>query len=646
MKLVLKYFGKTLKESLLEEGREYFIGRQEECDFVIPEEPGISRKHVKIYQSEESGHWIVESLSEWGGLYLEGEEVSLVELEDSGFLTLKNYVLEFIQEKEQEEEKTSSEHNSSKNSEPEKSIVTNQNSIVEVSEDSSVGKTKVLSDNDLIHSLYIYIEGEFSNHISLNDKQSWIIGRSEDCDISIDYGILTRKHLQISKIDEKFYVKELGSSNKTYLNNKEMKPLKEFLLTANDEISVADLKIVFEVRNKNHKKMMENLPVLSEKTSISLGNSPEMVMPKVVLESAPLEEESGSSSLTFLNKKRLVLLVLLIGMAGGLYFQNKSRQEKKKILAEEQSIKEKENKLEVFLQEAISNLEQNRYRLCIDQLEELHRTADKAYFKNSQEIFRDCHRGLKLQQEKEERLAQEKRAKETQGKITKIVNECKKQYAEKKIKTEEDLNQCARELLVGGLDPENSEISSIKMEIMEKSNIKALQEQKKENYRAYIQSKKALYNRAKKIQNQNKPLKAVAAYNVFLKSARGISSLKTLYQQAESERNNIQRAYDEELNQLYSSCSYLIQNKKMKSAYHDCKKILNFKSDDKKAKEYIHQARDSLRKELKPIYEQSMMHESFSRIEEAMKLWNEILERDISGGYYYKKAQSQIKKYK
>ena len=173
-----------------------------------------------------------------------------------------------------------------------------------------------------------------------------------------------------------------------------------------------------------------------------------------------------------------------------------------------------------------------------------------------------------------------------------------------------------------------------------------MEEQKRAAYRANIQRKKALYNKAKRIRDQNKPLKAIEAYNVFLKSAKAMSSLKELYNQAETEKNEIQKQYDSRLNALHQSCESLIQQKKMKEAYYDCKKVLLFKDDDKTAKEFIQLAQSTLRKELKPLYKKSREDESFSRIEEAKKLWKEILERDVDDGYYYKKASAQIKKYK
>ena len=78
----------------------------------------------------------------------------------------------------------------------------------------------------------------------MDEGENWIVGRSEECDISIDYSVLTRKHLQISKTDGYFYVKDMGSSNKTLLNGKELEPQKNVPLKANDEISVSDLRII------------------------------------------------------------------------------------------------------------------------------------------------------------------------------------------------------------------------------------------------------------------------------------------------------------------------------------------------------------------------------------------------------------------
>ena len=637
MKLILKHFGKVIKESLLEEGREYFIGRHEECDFVLEGETGLSRKHIRIYQSDETGNWIVETLSVLGGLYLDGEEIESVELEGPGALALKNYILDFVIEEQQEVEE------SQPLEEPLEEPAPNDHQQPDVLDD----KTTIFSDSSLIYSIYIYISGEFSDHIKLNSASSWVVGRSEGCDISIDYSVLTRKHFQILRKEESFYVKDLASSNRTFLNGKELEPHKEEILRANDEISISDLKIIFEVRDKNYEKRMNSLPVSAKEDSHSLENPPEMAFPKVILETAsPEKEKTVSFKSKMLNPKRVILIaVVCLALGFGLYAKHTEDQKKKKQQqAEREKEKDQMDKLEVFYKQALANLEKQEYQLCIDQLEELGEMSGKGYFKESQQILNQCQTGLENQRQKEEYLAQEKIKQETEKKIKAMASKCEKEYAENKIQTVEELNHCAEELL--SLDPANAEISSIRLQIEEKASLKALEEQKKMDYQKFIQSKKSLYYKAKRIRDQNKPLKAVSAYNVFLKSSRKTAGLKKLRAKATSERDEIQNKYDTELNQLYQSCESFIQKQKMKEAYYDCRKILEFKSEDQKAKKYIQQALLNLRKEFKPLYEKSMQHESLSQMDEAKKIWREILDKDIKGGYYYKKASAQLSRYK
>ena len=631
MRLILEHFGTVIKESFLEEGREYFIGRQKDCDFVLEDSSGISRKHVKIYQAEQGESWHVESLSEWGGLYLEGEEIQSAELKQNCTLKLKNYSLKVILEEEAIEEKQLEEIK-----EP---VVDN----FQEEELSFAGKTKFEKLDHLIYSLHIFIEGEFSDHVSLSLGDSWVLGRSEDCDICIDYSFLTRKHIQFLKKESKFYIKDLGGANKTLLNGKELAPDQECLLSPEDEISVADLKILFEVRNTQHEKLIKNLPSSIPKASAS---HQAMVFPKVVLEDSPPEEINSSSS-AFFNKKRkmmLILIVLPLFLLGG-YFEYQKEQEKKRIIREAiKKEKLEQQKLEAVYKKALEHVGKQNYQFCVEQLEELHRMTSEGFFKRSQELLVECQQGVAYLEKKKREEEAARLEREAKLKAQQLAEKCQKDFEENKIKTEEDLNICASEVL--SLDYNNEIIASLRNIIQERETLKRMEAEKRENYRKFIQSKKALYNRAKKLKDQKKPLKAVIAYNVFLKSAKGIKALKTLYDQAEQERDKIQKEYDDTLNALYESCENLIKSEKMKQAYKDCKGILNFKNHDKRAIASMEKARTTLEKEIKPLYEQSLWHESFARIDEAMKIWGEILEKDIKNGYYYKKADFQIKKYK
>ncbi len=620
MRLIIKHLGKIIKDVQLEEGQEYFGGRQKDCDLVLEDET-LSRKHIKIYQSSESGNWIIESISEKKGLYSEGASIDSLELEDSAVVSLNNYSFEFSKDQKESENLPVTEETKT-----ESPNLTN-------GQETFNGSTKILNSKDLVYSLHISIEGESSDHVPLNEGNSWILGRSENCDIYIDYNILSREHLKFLKTDNTFTVTDLGSSNGTFLNDKEMVAHKPYHLNANDLISSGDLDITFEIRNKDFENIMSNLPAINSEEN----NSPSvMAFPKIVLEESSEEETSQKEK--FLNKKRIILFsgvgILLISL---FLF---SKKEDKKVSEKDAKKIEDSNLIKESYNLAIQFLQQEKFQFCIDELKKLHNLTER--YLDSKQILTQCENSSENQKRYEEFLANEKKKKETEQKVKKLTEECQKQADT--FQTVDDLYACAKPILE--LDPSNAAINSIKLKIEEKATLSQLEEDKKQKYTQMIQSKRYLYNKARKIDKKNKPLKAIAAYKVFIKSAKGVASLASLSKKAKKEMNEIQKNYDTTLKTLYSNCEKFIQEEKMKEAYYECKAILKFRKNDPKAPEYMKIAENAIRSKLKGIYAKSVFEENLANTEEAKKLWKRILKEDIKDGHYYKKAKIFLDRYK
>lgn len=77
-----------------------------------------------------------------------------------------------------------------------------------------------------------------SNHTALGNrvfpiKEMTVIGRANDCDISLAAAHLSRRHAQLQVIDGMLFVKDLGSANGTFLNGQ---PVTEARVKRGDEL--------------------------------------------------------------------------------------------------------------------------------------------------------------------------------------------------------------------------------------------------------------------------------------------------------------------------------------------------------------------------------------------------------------------------
>ncbi len=66
------------------------------------------------------------------------------------------------------------------------------------------------------------IDGE--THQEKVRKKSFIVGRSDHCDIKIDFEIVSRKHMQVFFEDGVVKIMDLGSTNGIFLNGRKLKP--------------------------------------------------------------------------------------------------------------------------------------------------------------------------------------------------------------------------------------------------------------------------------------------------------------------------------------------------------------------------------------------------------------------------------------
>jgi pSer/pThr/pTyr-binding forkhead associated (FHA) protein len=84
-----------------------------------------------------------------------------------------------------------------------------------------------------------------------------VIGRQEDCDLSIPIQSVSRKHCQLNYEQGVLKIRDLGSRNGTYLNGK---PIDKAVIKPGDSVKVGPLSLVFQFQGRS--KNITTKPVL------------------------------------------------------------------------------------------------------------------------------------------------------------------------------------------------------------------------------------------------------------------------------------------------------------------------------------------------------------------------------------------------
>lgn len=90
----------------------------------------------------------------------------------------------------------------------------------------------------------IMIKGANPGGILLLKKDGvTVAGRAKECDIQLLDVMVSRRHFQIEERSGSFYIKDLGSTNKTYLNKNTLDA--EQCLKIGDVIEIGDTALLF-----------------------------------------------------------------------------------------------------------------------------------------------------------------------------------------------------------------------------------------------------------------------------------------------------------------------------------------------------------------------------------------------------------------
>lgn len=659
-KLTLKLNGKIIQSVELEPGKEYYAGRASECEFPLEDYRGISRQHLKIF--ENGGIWYCESLSKFLHPRLGDENFESLGMNESITFTLPPYEFEFETEMVASEPEppvdSEDEIEEEDQQENEHALVPFSSSTLDEHTNAGVSEATAVGSIQLTSTLRVCYPSSSDNETLRLEGQVWTAGRESDCEIQLHNPKVSRKHFELNKNQEGYFVTDLGSSNGTYLNGQRLPPHEPTRIMSGDQLRVLDIELFFEIKATNLPAVTAPpLPVpqpwfgqpstdlavqgIYEYEPTQLGHLPGLVeddSPKTLLQRVKSFDWRK-------NKVR----VALGAMVPVLLFALFSQPDKKKTEGEtsaaststnasfENLSPEQKKAIKDSLSLARNLYVQGKYSLCLAELAKLHETIP--FYDNSKELESFCIQGHELTQRKLDNERKEREKAMVEQKIADITDTCAEKYGNQG--TVEEVRKC----LAGAieLNPEHPKIIELVQRAEDRLREKELLAQRQKEQARKRREILSILELAQRYKRQGDLIKARSTYKRFI--SRADSSLSSQKSQARRELASVSKTLEEKIRFLMEKCTALGESEKYKEAYMACDEVLKEDSSVGKARTLKEKYANILRRKMKVLYQDAKLEESLGNLETAKEKWKKIREEDLENGDFHKKATIKLRQY-
>ncbi len=666
--------GIEILEVELQVDSEYIVGRKSDCDIVLEEHPGISRQHFKVYHDGAS--WTAEVLSHFGEVFYQGQVTTHISLNEGDQFELRPYTFKFLEEipEAQEDSSENQQAGSSKNlpsiapaqnqggpANPQalpviQQPISAQNLINEFNEDND--------DDDFIDEItnpgvssvkpYIRIRREKSKKekVLRLEGNYWVLGRDENCEITLPDPKASRKHFEIIKKNADFFISDLGSANGTQVNGQTLTKGQSRKLESGDIIVINNLSIFFEMRDPSFKSRLEEVPdEIKNNLPMPVGGNLPMAMnqqfaapmmydPNMAM-GFPMEAEIEPPKSFYQKHKKQILLAAIAIVFLALLMPGSEESGEKDLSTEKvafNKLSEDQQRIVIETYKLAKNLYiKGNFQLAATQLEKLHRIIDN--YEESQQIAKFCQSSIDMQLEQDRIKEMRERERLMKMKVQSIIANCQ----EMAMSTDdiEAIKSClapAREN-----DPSNPAIDSILTEVQMRQDAKEEEAKRRARHRARVQKGRVLFQTAEALKDEKKWLKAIDAYEKHISSA--YPDPDKLKQKSQRSIASIETNMNKALGKVMQAAQDLYSQGNLANAINEAKKTLVMNPNYYEAVSFIEKVKKELNSQLRNIYTDSVLEERFGNIDAAKEKWRKIKSLDIKTGEYYNKAKRKLKQY-
>jgi pSer/pThr/pTyr-binding forkhead associated (FHA) protein/Fe2+ or Zn2+ uptake regulation protein len=660
----------TLSEFQLNEEKEYILGRDQDCDLVLPAEKGISRKHLVIKFKD--NEWVVESISRFGELYSKGQKVNHLTLVDGEHFSTPpfDFVLNFSKPQDVDIQPGSKEENQippevpSSNPQDEN---LNQGGFIDADE-----RTIILP---LGLSAYIRLlgsAGETKKMFRL-EGESWIAGRDSTNSIHIDDNRVSRRHFELNRKDQTYFIKDLGSVNGSLINGKLIEPGLLVPLKSGDELQIVDLKLKFELHDNEFQQKVDSAAEVSAEPIIMNdfpdvqdsyspvaplvyqqpfseaqdNQAPPFVTPisqSVFSQSPPPPFDPNLGETTPEPKNRRLIIYTVFGfiVLGAIYISGildpAPTQKTAQVLSPyEQLTPDQQGLISQSLSIARTLREQQSFELCLAKLATVHKILPRGH-DGSLLLQSDCQAGQLAELERQRQTQETEQAQALEARINNIIIGCEKLL--KPGLRQSDMDQCLFEALRD--HPEHPGIRNLQERTL-KIVLEAEEREKNQIAAASI------YRKLLKLEKEASVLESAGLWKDALKVYTEITNFKggseKIKKSAKLKVLEIGKIIETERAELLKALNEFASTYKFKDGAILVERYLKQDPKDAELQERYQYFMNELERQMQPFYQDSIIYESVGKVEEATKFWRTILSQSLPGETYYQKSVIRLKRY-
>lgn len=632
--------GISYKEIELADDQEFVGGRGDSCQIYL-DDGAISRHHFKVYRDSEG--WKVEKLSKFGVLLHEDQPIQNHNLLEDDAFSVPPFYFRFHEEKIQTqhlEETLQSEDTNHPSSQFEAANEDMDDLTSEISDTTSTESSRATP------YLTVSKPGKTSESLRL-EGVAWTAGRDEHSEIIIDDRRSSRKHFKIYKELSDFYIEDLGSSNGTYVNEEKLSR-KPRLLESGDSIVVGDTTYVFEVRDPLMEQELENLPAEQDSNHspsvvflpINIGASENSSHGVVRIDRATANVNKNSRA----KAMRFGLVLVLVLAAGYSLFDDSGKKESSskdpKAIGKNpfDRLSQQEQEYIRHTYSLAKNLYMDlKYELALAEMRKIHEKIPS--FQDSKEIEALCESALLSIKNKQYEEDVERKQKEAIENAKKIVQNCTKRFSNSL--DVEAIEQCLAPATE--IDPENLQAKKLIENAHNLIEQKNIQKNNKAEHQRRIKAREAIYQQAKKLQDEGKLIDALETYQRHIASA--LPDPNKLEDKSKQGVDTIKSEVKQVLASAVQEAEGHISNAEYKEAVVKLEKALELDPNNQKARSLYEVASKELFKKMKALFSDAVVEESLGNVESAKSKWKKILEQDIPKGDYRAKATIKLRKY-